>query len=494
MEHTVEQVFEAIQRHELVPAKDLATLKSRWFEPNRKEVNDSAKFGQWLVANHYVTRFAVGVLGQGKAYQLVFNQYKVRDRLTAGPLAGAFLASDPRGRSVALEVLTPEIIADPAITLAIFQVVQKAIQVDHLNVGRILELGEAHGMHYLVKEHYDGETLASILQRRGKLPYLQAARLFALALAGLQALHEQDIPGGDLTPECLILTSAGPGAQGQRTVKILHAGLRRRLFDSAALTGKPEAFVADDLSASVMLQAPSTEKLQPEADIFRLGCTFYWTLTGQPPFAAEQLPEPAGPARPVNTLAPDVPAMLAQIVEAMIDPVASQRPPKAANVSKVLRIFLGSEEESPKTKPEEFIALPTSSQPASAAAAKPRKRTQPMRPARAEPEPESEPEEEPVEEPPSEEPAPEEPAEEIEEELSRKKKASSLRADIWEIVRPQERDVVYLAFGVFLIVILMLVLNAVSGLEVINLVCLLAGVAVAFVVETFIRWRARRRE
>src|SRR5262249_11891375 len=151
----------------------------------------------------------------------------------------------------------------------------------------IVDVGEAHGLHYLVKEYYEGPTLEDILQRRGKLPYEQATRLMALALAGLEALHSQDVPAGDLSADCLLLTPAAKETPNQRTVKILHAGVRRRLFDETAI-GRSISLahgIPDDLQLadSCTFQVAEVGEIDPAADIFRLGCVFYRCVTGQAP-------------------------------------------------------------------------------------------------------------------------------------------------------------------------------------------------------------------
>src|SRR5262249_7163530 len=168
------------------------------------------------------------------------------------------------------------------------------------NVGGGLDGGEGHGLHYLVKEYYEGETLEDILGRRAKLPYLQATRLMALALAGLEALHSQGVPAGDLTADCLLLAPASKDSPNQRTVQILHAGVMRRLCDETAIgrsislvQGAPDELV---LATSCTFEISRSETVNPAEDIFRLGCIFYRCITGQAPFAERDLPQPARPA------------------------------------------------------------------------------------------------------------------------------------------------------------------------------------------------------
>src|SRR5262249_3474078 len=205
------------------------------------------------------------------------------------------------------------------------------------NVGGGLDGGEGHGLHYLVKEYYEGETLEDILGRRAKLPYLQATRLMALALAGLEALHNQGVPAGDLTSDCLLLAPASKDAPNQRTVKILHAGVKRRLFDETAI-GRSISMVQGipdelELVTSCTFQVAEAGAPNPPEDIFRLGCIFYQCVTGKAPFTDKEFQQPTRPAKPVGELAPEVPEMLCQIIEEMIDPVPAKRPQKAAHVA-----------------------------------------------------------------------------------------------------------------------------------------------------------------
>ena len=221
-----------------------------------------------------------------KSDQLVLNKYRLQDQMISGPMAGAYLALDALDRPVAIEVLSSQSVADKSVFMGFQQAALKAMEVQHPNVGRIVDTGEAHGLHYLVKEYYQGETLEDILQRRSKLPYLQATRLMALALAGLDALHAKGVPAGDLTADCLLLAPASKGSPNQRTVKILHAGVKRRLFDETAIgrsimlvQGIPDEL---QLATSCTFQVSEAGTANPAEDIFHLGCIFYQCAQARP--------------------------------------------------------------------------------------------------------------------------------------------------------------------------------------------------------------------
>jgi hypothetical protein len=324
---------------------------------------------------------------------------------------------------------------------------ERAMTVRHPNVSLTLDFGAAQGRHYLVREFNEGETLADILAQRGKLQAIPAARLFALALQGLQALQEKVVSAGPLDAECFLLTVAsGSTGSKARTVKIINAGVSRTLFDPAAL----EAAVAKDHPRRAA-ETPSS----PQDDLFRLGVVFYRSLTGQAPFAADALSQPT----PIRQLAPDVPDMLAQLVESLLDAYSSQRPSGAARVAKRLRVFLASEEKPQRDNPEEHLVAHT---PAHVA-------TQIEAEAKAE--------EEETANPPAGEGA-----------LAQQVKA------LGRELRPKQRDLVFLGAGAAAVVILVLFLTLLTGIHFVNLVCLLAGGALSFLVERLLRLREGQPE
>ena len=228
---TAEQLQQALQHSQLLTPAELSAIRSGWFQDKRQDAADVQRFARWLVLNHYLSEFGLRLVRDGKADLLRFNQYRIVSPIGKGPFAGGYLALDPLRRKVVVQVLAAPYAADRA-TLQAFQTCTgKALGVHHANVNRSLDVGEADGRHYLVTEHDEGETLAEILGRRSKLSPTPAARLFALALAGLQSLHDKAVPAGELGTDSLLLTATGTtrtsGAK-QRTLKLIHAGVPRR--------------------------------------------------------------------------------------------------------------------------------------------------------------------------------------------------------------------------------------------------------------------------
>src|SRR5262249_2801830 len=179
-------------------------VKSRWFRPDREGADDVSQFARWLVTNDFLTKYAVQEIVHGRADHLRLGQYLLLGPCETGPHKGSFHAADTLGRKVLLDVVDEKLAAEPDLVRAFEAGAERVMSVQHPNVNRVLDFGQAQGRLYLVREDDEGVTLAEVLAKRSRLQPDHAARLFALAFAGLQALHEKQVQGGDLTPELLI--------------------------------------------------------------------------------------------------------------------------------------------------------------------------------------------------------------------------------------------------------------------------------------------------
>src|SRR5262249_32852669 len=141
---------------------------------------------------------------------------------------------------------------------------------------------------------------------------------------------------------------------GARTVRLLNAGFPRQFFDSSALglSGKEPLHEGARAAEATKEGAPIGGALRPEEEIFRLGAVVYRCLTGKdPPPGGES---GRGPVL-VRQAAPEVPALLADLIDRLIDPVPANRPRSAAAVAKSLRVFLKTEEEEKQSRGEEKL-------------------------------------------------------------------------------------------------------------------------------------------
>jgi twitching motility protein PilT len=363
MSSSAEQLFTQIEKMHLISLKDIEAVQSRWFRPGRKEVQDADRFCDWLRVNDYVTEFVLTALTRGKADKLILNQYRLTDVLRTGEPTCDFLATDPLDRSLRLQVVSPAVARDPDRSEKLQQAVQKAMQVQHPAIARVLDIGHVNDIGYIVSEHVEGESLEEVLQKRGKLSYDLAARIFAIVFDALHALHQQGVHAGELSADCLVFAAADKTGGGARTVRIVNAGLPRHFFDSSALglidgdEGSRRKPPYDDHDLA--------EDSAPEEDILRLGEVLYRCITGHEPYKSARLGRAAAPVRQAT---PEVPHMLADLVDRQIDPVPANRPRSAAAVAKSLRVFLRTEEEEKQARVEEKLVVPVPSAPPASSA------------------------------------------------------------------------------------------------------------------------------
>jgi twitching motility protein PilT len=359
MPNSAEDLLQQIENMHLMSAKDIEAAKSRWFRPGRKEIQDAARFSEWLRVNDYLTDFVLSALTRGKADLLTLNQYRLTDLLRTGAQAGGFRAMDPLDHGVRLQIVSPTVTLDPIRADKFQQTAQRAMQLQHSGVARMLDIGQTNDIGYVVSEYVEGESLEDVLKKRGKLSYDLAARVFAIVFDALQALHQKGVYAGELSADCLVFASVEKSAAGARTVRLVNAGFPRQFFDSSALgligsdqgLRRPESR-DDDLQFA--------DDSSPEEDIFRVGEVLYRCVTGQEPYKASQ---PGRPAAPVRQVAPEVPAMLADLIDRLIDPLPANRPKSAAAVAKSLRVFLRTEEEEKQARVEEKLVVPVPSAP-----------------------------------------------------------------------------------------------------------------------------------
>jgi serine/threonine protein kinase len=358
MDLTVENVCGLLIRGGLLTVDDVKATYGRWLAEAKGAAADVGQFTRWLIANQVVTEYQAALVARGRTEGLFLNDYKILDRLGLGRMVGLFKAVHPLGQVVAIKVLLPAQ-AKASTILARFQrEARLAMGLKHPNVVRTFQVGEAGGIHYLVMECLEGETLDEVLNRRGRLPPAEGVRLIYQALQGLQHLHEQGRVHGGLKPASLMLVPpfrpAVPDTTLQATVKLLDAGLARVLLDE--WEERSEGQAAPDAAYRAPELAGDGRAGDIRADIFSLGCILYQVLGGRPPFATQARSASEGQSRgvpvggqggaesppSVQELNPAVPDALQQIVNWMIAKDPNGRYPTPERAAQALHVFLAA--------------------------------------------------------------------------------------------------------------------------------------------------------
>jgi serine/threonine protein kinase len=272
-------------------------------------------------------------------------RYRIVKCLGAGGMGVVYQAEHRlMQRVVALKVLGRHWLQHPEAEARFLREVKAAARLTHANIVAAHDAERAGDLHFLVMEFVEGVDLARLVEKRGPLPAALACSYARQAALGLQHAHERGMVHRDVKPQNLMVTPKGQ-------VKILDFGLARfgRERDAAASTavGGVGPSGAALTGAGVVLGTP--DYMAPEqaldaaaadvrSDIYSLGCTLYFLLTGRPPFPEGSSFEKllahveATPA-PVGGLRGDLPPGLDAVVGRMMEKEPAQRYPTAAEVA-----------------------------------------------------------------------------------------------------------------------------------------------------------------
>jgi eukaryotic-like serine/threonine-protein kinase len=278
-----------------------------------------------MLQRGWLTVFQINQMLAGHGRNLVFGPYHVLDRIGQGGQSTVFKARHTTLEwIVALKVIRAELLASSETRQQFLQEMEAMAGLNHENIVQFCDADQAGDTYYCAMEYLAGTDLGKVVGLSGPLPAHQAADYVRQTALGLQHAHEHSLIHRDIKPVNLYLTADPPGPT---RIKILDWGLvglrpPGATFDTAEMA-KPTTGVlgtADYLSPE---QAVNPQAVDIRADIYSLGCTLYFLLTGRPPFPGgtlvnkllrHQHEDP--PA--VDAICPDVPVALAAIVRRMM--------------------------------------------------------------------------------------------------------------------------------------------------------------------------------
>ncbi len=219
-------------------------------------------------------------------------------------------------RRVAIKVLPPDRSKNEFARERFQREAKAAAAVEHPNIVRAFDLEMEGDVSFLVMEYIDGVTLHDLILRRGGIESGRAAHFIGQIASGLEAIHSYQLVHRDIKPANLLLDRAG-------VVRILDLGLVRSELDDDALTRGEGAKMLGTADYLAPEQAIECSKVDSRADLYSLGCTAYFLLTGQPPFPADKVSQKliahqTKAPQPIQELCPAIPEGFAQIIHRLL--------------------------------------------------------------------------------------------------------------------------------------------------------------------------------
>jgi response regulator RpfG family c-di-GMP phosphodiesterase len=303
---------------------------------------DARTVGEAFVETGHLTEYQLRRILSGDAHGLILGPYRVLDRLGEGGMGVVFLGEHLLlRRRVAIKVVTVDDQFPAEVLERFYSEMRVLADLHHPHIvlaydaGRLPAPGPNQpALHYLVMELIPGGDLEKHVCRNGPAPIARACEWARQAASGLQEAHDRHLIHRDLKPSNLLLTTDGQ-------VKLVDFGLARQVHssrtDPRALLGSLE-FMPPEQSID-----PST--VGPAADVYGLGATLFWLLTGQTPFPQEDNLAKALTAlkhdrpRRLRQFLTDAPPELDDLIDRMLNRDPGKRPAAPVAIMPVLARF-----------------------------------------------------------------------------------------------------------------------------------------------------------
>ena len=260
---------------------------------------------------------------------MLAGRYRIVGLLGRGGMGEVYRAEDLKlGQAVALKFLPKEVSRRVDKLARFHQEVRLARQVSHPNVCRVHDIGEVGGQHFLSMEYIDGEDLASLLRRIGRLPPDKALELARQLCAGLAAAHDRGVLHRDLKPANVLIDGRGRAHLADFGI----AALTDQRRDAPEIVGTPGYMAPEQLEG---------REVTARTDVYALGLVLYEMFTGKRALDVDgarlggRAQNAAPPVSP-STHIPDLDPVIERVILRCLERDPARRPPSAIAVAAAL--------------------------------------------------------------------------------------------------------------------------------------------------------------
>ena len=338
---SIESFIDYVERSELVEAGTLQTALDDFRGAHGGELpSDSDILANFLIDRKLLTSWHVEKLMDKKYRGFALGKYRMLRLIGSGGMSTVYLAQHKLlNIQRAIKVLPKKRVKDSSYLQRFHLEAQATSQLDHPNIVRCYDVDNEGDTHYIVMEFIEGKDLNTIVKQEGALPLELACNYMAQSAEGLAHAHGKGLIHRDVKPANLLVDTKG-------IVKILDLGLA--LFsdnERASLTVEHNENVLGTADYLAPEQAVNSHKVDHKVDIYGLGCSLYFVLTGHPPFPEgtlaqriakhqSQMPED------IRKIRPECPRDLADICMKMMQKRPEKRYANMGEVADALEAWL----------------------------------------------------------------------------------------------------------------------------------------------------------
>jgi serine/threonine protein kinase len=327
------------------------------------ESDEAPAIARALVAGGLLSRFQARQLLAGKASRLTLGAYCLVEPLGRGGAGRVYKAvHTTMARAVAIKVIPRRVLKQGGDLNSFKREVQAAAQLQHPNIVTAYDAAQSKGVYFLVMEYVAGPSLLELVKEQGPLPVSLACELIRQAAEALQHAHEKGVVHRDIKPGNLLVVPSGAalpegGADELARPSTAARGPLLKVVDFGLARLHQGAGLVDTISAATGTVLGTLDYISPEqannihdtdirSDLYSLGCTFYYALTGRVPFPADNpmarlfhhlMTEPPL----LGALRPDAPAAVAAIYRRLLSKDRAQRFQTPAELAQALAPWCG---------------------------------------------------------------------------------------------------------------------------------------------------------